>query len=78
MKIEPQGESTDPLITIFNTQISELLVIVEAYRQRKLAEDIEAIEREGGILAFEDKLKTSVKLRILSQIFMHIEQQKIL
>ena len=74
MKIEPQGESTDPLITIFNTQISELLVIVEAYRQRKLAEDIEAIEREGGILAFEDKLKTSVKLRI----FMHIEQQKIL
>ena len=76
MKIEPQGESTDPLITIFNTQISELLVIVEAYRQRKLAEDIEAIEKEGGILAFEDKLKTSFK-NGLSASDNHDERKKV-
>ncbi|OMJ75094.1 hypothetical protein SteCoe_25830 [Stentor coeruleus] len=61
MKIEPLGESTDPLVNIFNTTVAELLNIVEAYRQRKLAEDIELIESEGGPLSFEDKLKSSIK-----------------
>ncbi|OMJ69081.1 hypothetical protein SteCoe_33300 [Stentor coeruleus] len=61
MKVEPSGESTDPLVTPFNTSLSDLLNIVEAYRQRKLAEDIDLIENEGGVQSYEDKLKSSFK-----------------
>ena len=61
MKIEPQGESTDPLVSFFNTSVQELLNLVESYRQRKLAEDIEAIANEGGLESFQEKLKTSFR-----------------
>lgn len=61
MKIEPAVESTDPLVNLFGYTIAELCSIVESYRQRKLAEDIELLESEGGLLSLEEKLKTSFK-----------------
>ena len=61
MKVEPLGESTDPLVNFFTTNSDEMLKIIEEYRNRKLAEDIEVLEKEGGLTSIEDKLRTSFK-----------------
>ena len=59
MKIEPQGESTDPLITIFTTQIPELLAIVEAYRSKEFKEYF--YEVYGNTAFTEEDMFTIVK-----------------
>lgn len=66
MKVEPQGESTDPLVSFFNVGVQDLLNIVESYRQRKLAEDIEIIMNEGGLQSYQEKLKTSFRSGLIT------------
>ena len=61
MKIEPIAESTDPLVSLFGVSLEDLLSIIQAYRERKLAEELELLEKEGGITLLEEKLKTSIK-----------------
>ena len=61
MKVEPAVESTDPLVAVFGVTPGELTNYVELYRQRKLAEDIEQLDNDGGTQNFEEKLKTSFK-----------------
>ena len=61
MKIEPLGDSTDPLINNFNISVEEINKIIQDYCTRSLAEEILAIEEEGGIVSLAERLKTSLK-----------------
>mmetsp|Transcript_2008 Transcript_2008/g.4528 ORF Transcript_2008/g.4528 Transcript_2008/m.4528 type:complete len:1102 (+) Transcript_2008:36-3341(+) len=53
------GESTEHLTSAFTIDPQEFIEVVDAYRQRKLAEDIDYIERLGGLQGVLEKLKVN-------------------
>lgn len=61
MKVEPlnASEQEDPLVSSFGISKKEITEIVESYRSRKLAEDINYLVEHGGVQGLIEKLKTS-------------------
>ena len=49
----------EPLVSNFSIDQKDLNEIVEAYRQRKLAEEIDKIVEIGGVNTIIDKLKSN-------------------
>jgi P-type Ca2+ transporter type 2B len=52
-------EQEDPLISTFNISPKDFLDIVESYRQRKLAEELELINENGGLNSILEKIKSN-------------------
>ena len=52
-------EQEDPLLTRFNITVSEISQVIETYRQRKLAEELELILDCGGAIGLLERLKTN-------------------
>lgn len=53
----------------FQVTISELISIIDAYRQRTLAEDIEKVEKLGGVQVFGDLLNIDFSLGLTGTDF---------
>ena len=54
-----ESEPGDPLMTPFTMKIKDATEIVDAYRQRRLAEEINLIFDHGGAAGIMEKLKTN-------------------
>lgn len=60
------GESTEHLTSAFAIDPQELVDLVDSYRQRYLAEDIEGIERLGGLHGVMEKLKVNTSTGLIT------------
>ena len=59
MKIEPNPEVELPLFNPFNLSAKDLSEVVDSYRSRKLAEELDSIIELGGLEDLLNKLQTS-------------------